>query len=158
MVRKKRTMKKPTAKHKKAGKSATLDSVTADDALKILKTLVQRDGKLAKRIDAVTAELLGRIDPTGLAGDVQAALESLQPEDVWDRAGKHRDGYVEPSVAAWQIFEETLEPSRREVEKYRRLGMLKEAARDLPGNIAGRLRFRAGIVDGIQGLGSGCAG
>ena len=111
--------------------------MTGEDALSLLKILAERDAKLARTIVDAASELLGTVEPSGLAGTVQHALEALQPEDVWDRSGQRRDRYVEPAVAAWEVFEKALEPFRRDVEKYRKLGRIKEAAASCQGILQG---------------------
>lgn len=62
-----------------------------------------------------------------VAGKVVAALESLEVEDVWDRSGSNRYGYVEPSEAAGEMFEEAIQPFRDEVDQCRRLSGAGEA-------------------------------
>jgi len=37
-------------------------------------------------------------------------IRALDYEDLNARAGSHKWGYVEPSEAAWEILEETVEP------------------------------------------------
>ncbi|MEW6442580.1 MAG: hypothetical protein AB1640_16705 [bacterium] len=103
-----------------------LESLTGSDALSILKILAERHDKLAQEIDAIAEELLPNVDVEELAADVKGALELLDVEDVWDRSGERRDGYVDPGDAAWQMFDEALDPFRHEIEKYRKLSMLKE--------------------------------
>jgi hypothetical protein len=62
-----------------------------------------------------------------VAAKVQVGLESIDIEDVFDRAGSKRGGYVDPGDAAWEMFEEALEPFQEEVAKYKQLSMQKEA-------------------------------
>jgi hypothetical protein len=37
-------------------------------------------------------------------------LESLDVDDIFDKSGARRDGYVDPGDAAFQMFEEALAP------------------------------------------------
>jgi hypothetical protein len=104
-----------------------LESLSGADALAILKLLVERHDNLTQVIDAVAEELLREVDVEGLGADVKDALEFLEVEDVWNRSGASRDGYVDPGEAAWEMFDETLQPFRQDVEKYRKLSMFKEA-------------------------------
>jgi hypothetical protein len=105
----------------------TLESITGTDALAILKVLAARNENLAQEIDAVAKELFSHVEIDEMAANVQMELESLHVEDIWDRAGAKRNGYVDPGDAAWEVIEEALKPFRDEVDKYKQLSMLQEA-------------------------------
>lgn len=119
--------KKAAAKRKSARKPKILESISGSDALLLLKVLADRDQNLAKEIDAVARELLGRVEIDEIAAQVQMELELLHVEDVWDRAGATRYGYVDPGDSAWEMFDEALERFREEVRKYKQRSMLKES-------------------------------
>lgn len=48
------------------------------------------------------------------AANVQMDLESIDIEDLFDRVGSKRDGYVDPGDTAWEMFEEALKPFQDE--------------------------------------------
>lgn len=121
----------------KRRKPKMLESLSGPDALSILKMLAERDTSFAEAIDAAAEELLTGVEVESVAADVRSALESLEPEDVWDRSGRTREGYVEPSEAAWEIFDEALRPFRQELEKYLNLAMAEEADRQCQGILKG---------------------
>jgi hypothetical protein len=104
-----------------------LQSITGTDALTILRVLADRDEGVAQEIEAIARELFSHVAIDDVAANVQMELESLEVEDVWDRAGSKRGGYVDPGDAGWEMFEEALEPFRGEVAKYKQLSMHKEA-------------------------------
>lgn len=137
----KQAKKKVVAKRRSAQKSKALESMTAADALAILKVLAERHENLSQEIDAVAKELLGHVEIDEVAANVQAELEFLHVEDVWDRSGSTSDGYVEPGEAAWEMFEETLKPFQDEVDKCKRLSMLKEAESICLGLLQGIYNF-----------------
>jgi hypothetical protein len=110
-----------------AGTPNYLDSISPTDALQILKLMAQRDVEIRKKIDAAAREVLTDIDKDAVASEVQMELEFLNVEEVWDRAGSTRDGYVEPGDAAWELVEEALHPFMEELAKYKKLSMIKEA-------------------------------
>jgi hypothetical protein len=95
-------------------------------ALAILKVLAARDRRLAEEIEAVAKERFSSIEMQAVAMNVMMELESLGTEDAWDRSGSKRDGYIEASEVAWEMFEETLQPFRDDVGKYQRLSMLRK--------------------------------
>ena len=54
-------------RNKQKKKIAVLDSLTGEDALSLLKILAERDAKLARTIVDAASELLGTVEPSGLA-------------------------------------------------------------------------------------------
>jgi hypothetical protein len=133
--------KKAAPKQTIASKANTLESITGADALAILKVLAARDANLAQEIDAVAKELFRYVEIDEMAVDVQMELESLSVEDIWDRSGTTRDGYVDPGEAASEMLEEALKPFRDEVDKYKRLAMLQEADLACQGILKGIYNF-----------------
>jgi hypothetical protein len=118
-----------------------LASLSGTDALAILEVLAGRHPCFAEAIDVAAEELLRGVDIDDLAADVTDALELLQPEDVWDRSGRTRTGYVEPGDAAWELFEEALQPFRDDIVKYRKLSMLEHANLQWQGILKGIYDF-----------------
>ena len=112
---------------RKKRKPNTLDAISGADAIEVLRILAKRDKKLSKEIDGIAKNLLADVSIDEVADCVQAELESLDVQDVWDRSGKTRNGYVDTGETAWNMFEAALEPFREEMEKYRQLSMLEQA-------------------------------
>ena len=104
-----------------------MTTITATDALTILRHLAEQDAEIAQRIEDVAMRIFSAVDIDSLATEVQGELESLDVEDVWDRSGSTKHGYVDPGDAAWQMFEDALEPFQDQVEKYMQLSMDQEA-------------------------------
>jgi enamine deaminase RidA (YjgF/YER057c/UK114 family) len=67
------------------------------------------------------------VDIKDIASLVYFDLDSIEVEEVWDRSGRTRNGYVEPTEMAFQMFEEALEPFLEEMKKYLKLSMFVEA-------------------------------
>jgi hypothetical protein len=76
-----------------------------------------------------------------VAQNVQMELEFLDVEDIWDRSGAKRDGYVDPGDAAREMFEEALKPFRDDVDKFKQLSMLEEADLTCQGILKGIYDF-----------------
>ena len=95
-------MTKKKAKDTLSNPPEFLAHLSTDDALAVLR-LLARDETLAARIRQVTeAYLKGNAPHTledvgAIAGEVRRALESLEVEEVWERARRTRHGYVEPN-------------------------------------------------------------
>jgi hypothetical protein len=69
-------------------------------------------------------------------------LEFLEVEEVWDRAGPTRHGYVEPGEAADEMVGEVMEPYLGELRKLHALGMSVQANRMCMGLLLGLYKFQ----------------
>ena len=137
----KRAKKKATSNPGIPRKTKTLDSLSGSDALAIIKILSDRSPKLAQEIDAIARELLSHVNMDEVAANVQMELEFIDVEDVWDKSGATSRGYVDPGDAAWERFEEALEPFQKEMDKYKQLSMLREAEITCQGILKGIYLF-----------------
>jgi hypothetical protein len=133
--------KKAAPKQASTRKANILESITGADALAILKVLADRNENLAQEIDAVAKGLFSHVEIDEMAANVQMELESLYVEDIWDRSGAKRDGYVDPGEAALEMFEEALKPFQDEADKYKQLSMLQEADLACQGMLKGIYDF-----------------
>ncbi|HTV98250.1 MAG TPA: hypothetical protein VMA54_21020 [Steroidobacteraceae bacterium] len=124
-------------------KRTVLESITGDDALAILKSLAARNRSLAREIEELAKARFSPAEMDVIAANVVMELESLDVEEVWDRSGSNRDEYVEPSEAAWEMFEEALQPFRDEVARFQRLSMFREADLACRGILKGIYDFNA---------------
>ena len=84
---------------------------------------------------------LSGVDPEDVAVVLYNELDALEVEEVWDRAGPTRHGYVDPGEAADGMIEEVIEPYLEELRKYQALGMNTEANRMCMGLLLGLYRF-----------------
>jgi len=123
-----------------------LDHLSPGDALAILRILA-RDESLAPRIRQVAAAHLEGEAPVDLedvaaiAAEVCAELEHLKVEEVWDRAGPTRDGYVETGEVADEMIQGVLEPYLEDLGRYQTLGMGREATYLCMGLVQGLYQF-----------------
>jgi hypothetical protein len=122
-----KSSKKSAAKKSQPYRSKILETMTAPDALTILQRIAEEDAEMAQRFEAVALEILSGIDIDDVASEVRMELESLNVEDVWGRSGAMSDGYVDPGDAAWQMFEDALEPFQEQLDRYKQLSMNQEA-------------------------------
>lgn len=120
--------RKSGAKRSQRAQLKILETITPDDALSILRHLAAGNPGMAKRIADTAMELVcgDDLDVDAIADDVQWELESLEVEDVWDRSGSTRHGYVDSGEAAWDMFEEAFQPFREEIQKYKQLSRRRE--------------------------------
>jgi len=104
-----------------------IDHLSPTDALSILRILAHSDERLAVRIAEMATAHLSGVDSEEVAAVLYDELDSLEVEEVWDRAGPTRHGYVDPGEAADGMIEEGIEPFLEELKKYQALGMSAEA-------------------------------
>ncbi len=117
------------------------DAISADDAYQILQKLANENPVVAKRIEEIAEVSLRGVDIEDVADDVYYDLNSLEVEDVWDNSGSTRDGYVDPTEYAWEMFEEALEPYMEDIKKYQKLSMSVEAKNCCMGILKGIYKF-----------------
>jgi hypothetical protein len=118
-----------------------IDHLSPTDALSILRTLAASDEQLALRIAEIATAHLSEVDPEEVAAVLYDELDALEVEEVWDRAGPKRHGYVDPGEAADEMVEEVIEPYLEEIKKYQELGMNTEANRMCMGLLLGLYQF-----------------
>jgi hypothetical protein len=118
-----------------------IDQLSAGQAQSILKTLAAGDEQLAGRIAEMGTACLSEIDSEDVAIVLYDDLNALKVEEVWDRAGKTRHGYVDTGEAADQMIQEVIDPFLEELEKYQKLGMTYEANKLCMGLLLGLYRF-----------------
>lgn len=99
-------------------KGDLLDSINPSDALYVLKVLMNGDSILSDKVFQILMERVSEIESDEIALDVYYTLEQLEVEELWDRSGKTRYGYVDPSEEAWVMLEEVIEPFVSEMKKY----------------------------------------
>ena len=81
------------------------------------------------------------IDVDETANDVFFVLDSIDVQDCWDRSGRSRYGYTEPSEAAVELVEEELQPFYDQAKTYRDLGMPEQETTYCKGVILGIYRY-----------------
>ncbi len=118
-----------------------INQLSPNDALQVLKTLARDDEKLAARIAEIATAHLSEVDPEDIAFELYHELDDLEVEEIWDRAGESRHGYVSPGKAAGEMVDEIINPYLEELGKYQTLGMNAEANRMCMGILLGLYRF-----------------
>ncbi len=131
--------KKKTKSMKK--KTDVLEQINEYEAFEILRILSEEDKQVRERIEEIAWELLRKVDLEDVAEGVYFELNSLEVEEVWDQSGSTRNGYVDPTEKAWEMFEEALEPFIEELRKYQKLSMDKQAKTCCIGILRGIYQF-----------------
>lgn len=118
-----------------------IEQLSPTDASSILQALATSDETLAARIAEMALARLSQVDMEEVAATLYDELDTLEVEEVWDRAGRTRHGYVEPSEAADQMIEAVLASFLEDLARYQRLGLQVEANRMCEGLLRGLYRF-----------------
>lgn len=118
-----------------------IDRLSPEDALVVLRILASDDEQIAARIAEIALVHLSHVKWEEVAHELYEELEFLEVEEVWDRAGSTREGYVEPSEAAEEMVGEVVEPYLEELKKLGALGMSAEANQMCKGLLFGLYRF-----------------
>lgn len=115
--------------------------ITPDDAFAILRILAQLNPKMKEKIEALAIEYLKNINIKEIASQVYLTLNLLEVEELWDRSGATRNGYIDPVDMAWDMFEEAMTPFLDELKKYRNLSMQNQAMCYCMGILKGIYKF-----------------
>ncbi len=101
-----------------------IDKISPDEALKILKQLTKADRMIKKRIMEIADIIIRDFDIEEICDDVFGVLNGMDVEELWDRSGSSRFGYVSPEDMAVEMMEEELEPFNQDVIRISELNML----------------------------------
>ena len=119
-----------------------IQSLSTDEAAQVLKSLLDEDPLLTKRIYDMAVRVADNVDVETIKNHVFSELDSLDMDDLNGRAGRTRYGYVGPDEAAWELFEEALDPFIDEMKKNQRRALPDTAKAYCIGIIKGLLLYR----------------
>ena len=94
-----------------------LQSLNADEASQVLKTLLENDPELIKKAYDIAMKAVGKLDADTIMDEVYYELNALDVDDLYSHSGKTRYGYVDPYDRAWEMFEDALSPFIDEMKK-----------------------------------------
>ena len=121
-----------------------LKNIKPDEALGILTRLCESNKGLIDQIQKVFLDGVSQVDIEAVANELLMDLEGIDVEDLWDRSGSNRDGYVDPGDEACNMVDEVIEPYIEEMKRYRVLRMYKEEMLQCMGIVLGLLKFEKG--------------
>ncbi len=135
---------RPSSNSRKRSALAELDST---EKAAVLDELLHSRPELREEAERVAREHLVDTEVEWVAETVAWELQHLSREELAERAGKHRWGYVEPTEAAWELLEEAVGAFDHEIERLLKLDMIGPAVETALGTIGGLYRSR-GCEDG----------
>jgi hypothetical protein len=119
----------------------TLRRLKPDEAAAVLRHLLEVHPDLSSEAEEMARSLLDQVDYEDVAAEIEDEVRALDYEVLNARAGSHEWGYVEPSEAAWEILEETVEPFREDMKRHQELGLEAEALEICKGLVLGCYRL-----------------
>ena len=121
--------------------TSVLDSITGNEALRVLRNLCAADAEMGKRILSEVERMLSEVDCDGVADDVLFDLDTLSVDELWERSGPKRHGYTSPDEMAVEMTEETLQPYEDRIKQYQEMGMAEQARQYCMGVLKGIYQF-----------------
>jgi hypothetical protein len=132
-------------------KTDSLDRLKGDEAVAVLRLLLEKRPDLRKEVQAAAKSVLGGVSVEQVADEVEGALRSLDLEDLNSRAGPHAYGYVEPTEAAWELVEEEVTPFIDDIKQRAESRQFDAAVATCVGVVLGLYRLRKSDRDPFLG-------
>jgi hypothetical protein len=115
-------------RHAKSGESqSVLSRLTGQESSLVLHMLLKRHEPLREEAETLATEIVSTPSCEDIASAVVDAVTSLDIEDLGGRAGATRWGYTEPTEAAWQLLEESMEDCLADMKRRAELGLTDAA-------------------------------
>ncbi|PYX58234.1 MAG: hypothetical protein DMG76_09590 [Acidobacteria bacterium] len=118
-----------------------LDRLKPGEAATVLRLLLKAHPDLPREADEIARSLLKQLEYEDVAAGIEDEIRALDYDDLNARAGSHEWGYVEPTEAAWEILEETVEPVLDDMKRHIELGLEAEALEICKGMVLGLYRL-----------------
>jgi len=111
---------------------------------------------MAELIERTVKDHLKTFDIVSIADDISFDLDCLRAEEIWDRSGSTRHGYVDPDEVAVELFEEVISSHVSRMIDFQKRGLQKEAGRYCRGILRGIQKFnKEGKSDFKDWIGDG---
>lgn len=121
--------------------SASLARLKGEEAAALLRTLLRKHPELTEEVEVLAGSVIGDVSIEDIAQEVEDAVRWLDLDDLNSRAGRHADGYVEPSEAAWELVEEAVMPFIEDITRRAEGGQCNAAIATCAGVVRGLRRL-----------------
>lgn len=112
-----------------------------EEAAAVLRRLLEVHPDLSSQAQEMARSLLHQVEYEEIATEIEDEIRALDYDALNARAGSHEWGYVEPSEAAEEILEETVEPFLEDMKRHLELGLEMEAREICKGLVLGCYRL-----------------
>lgn len=119
----------------------TLECLKPDEAAAVLRLLLKVHPDLSGEAEEMARSLLHQVEYEDIAAEIEDEIRALGYDALNARSGRHEWGYVEPSEAAEEILEETVEPFLEDMKRHLELGLEAEALEICKGLVLGCYRL-----------------
>ena len=138
--------------HTKSGDSqAVLSRLTDHESAMVLLTLLKKHDALLGEAEKLATEIVNTSSAEDIASAVTDAVTSLDIQDLSGRAGATRWGYTEPTEAAWQLLEESVEDFFEDLKRRAEVGLTDAAVTMCRGIVLGLYKAKDSPSDGPLG-------
>ena len=134
-----------------ARSQTVLNRLTDQESSWVLQTLLKRHDALLGEAEKLATEIVSTPSCEDIASAVADAVTSLDIQDLGGRAGATRRGYTEPTEAAWQLLEESVEDCLADMKRRAELGLTDAAVTMCHGIIVGLYKAKGTPSDGPLG-------
>ena len=129
-------------------RGGVLARLTAEEARGVLESLLRNHPELKQEAVEIAKSSLADVSYEDVAAEVEDLLKSLSHQDMAGRCGRQLWGYVEPTEAAWELLEETIEPLVNDVKRLIETGLIRAAAETSKGLLLGLYLVRSDVASG----------
>ena len=127
-----------------------IQNLNADEASQVLRDLLSDSPDLTKKVYEIALKVAGDVEADAIMENVFHELDMLDMDDLNGRAGRTRYGYVEPHDAAWELFEEALNPFIDEMRKNQRRTLPAAAKTYCIGIIKGLWKYKEESISDLK--------
>jgi hypothetical protein len=117
----------------------------------VLHTLLKRHDALLGEAEKLATEIVNTPSCEDIASAITDAVTSLDLQDLNGRAGATRWGHTEPTDAAWQMLEESVEDFLADLKRRAELGLTDAAVTMGLGIVLGLYKAKDSPSDGPLG-------
>jgi hypothetical protein len=128
-----------------------IDRLTPEEAKTVLSRLLDKCPELRTNAGRIAADLVSSSSVDEVAADVFDRVTGVDLDALNERAGAHSWGYVEPSEAANELLEESIEDLVEDMQRKAELGLAPAAEAVCAGIVSGLYRARKTQSDGALG-------
>ena len=136
---------------KSGGSEAVLRRLTDRESAMVLHARLKRHDALLGEAEELATEIVNTSSCEDIASAVTDAVTALDIQDLSGRAGATRWGYTEPTEAAWQLLEESVEDFLADLKRRAELGLTDAAVTMCRGIIVGLYKAKNTPSDGPLG-------
>ena len=128
-----------------------LDHLEPEEQAQVLHELLQRHPELRVEANEIAASFIDDVCVEAVAADVVRRIEQADEMGFGHRAGRQRNGYVEPTQAAWDVLEESVEDIQTDMKRRVKAGMKRAAEKICQGILIGLHTIEGTDSDGPLG-------